>query len=178
MIKTITGFVSGFALLMFFYWKSCVHIGKKVSFTIGNELTKSAKTSNDSFSMYVPYVIDINYPVASATELIPLCPYDDLLLEWNKDENNINGVLVIVEWDGDMIGTDKMNKSIRTVDLVDDIGKSILNTELFKDIPDLAIISITILRGNVDIVEIENTAVKIYAATNSSISVVLAKEPI
>jgi hypothetical protein len=152
--------------------------GRKVSFTIGNEHLKSATNSEDSVSMYVPYVIDINYPVASATELVPLCPYNDLLLEWNKDENNENGILIIVEWDGDMTGSAKKNKSIRTIDLVEDTGEAILNTELFQDIPDLAIINITILRGNVDIVDIENTAVKVYAATNSSISVVLAKEPI
>ena len=101
-----------------------------------------------------------------------------MLVEWNKDENNTNGVVVIVEWDGDMVGSDKRDESIRTVDVVDDTGGAILNPELFNDIPDLAMINITLLRGNIDIVEVENTAVKIYAASNSSISIVLAKEPI
>lgn len=152
--------------------------GKKVSFRIGNENLKSGGSGSDDVSMYIPHIIDINYPVASTTELQPLCPFDDLLVEWNKDENNENGVVIIVEWDGDMIGTPRQDRSIRTIDVVDDTGEAILNTELFKDMPDLAMISITILRGNIDIVELENSAVKICAASNSSVTVVLAKEPI
>ena len=150
--------------------------GKRVRFTSGGDQNKSA--SENDVDMYVPYLIDINYPVASATELQPLCPYNDLLVEWNTDVNNTNGVVVIVEWDGDMVGSDKRAMSIRSIDVVADNGSAILNPELFKDIPDLAMINITLLRGNIDIVEIENTAVKIYAASNSSIAIVLAKEPI
>lgn len=150
--------------------------GKRVRFTSGGDQNKSA--SETDVDMYVPYLIDINYPVASATELQPLCPYNDLLVEWNTDVNNNNGVAVIVEWDGDMVGSDKRAMSIRSIDVVADKGSAILNPELFKDIPDLAMINITLLRGNIDIVEIENTAVKIYAASNSSIAIVLAKEPI
>ncbi|WP_346862277.1 hypothetical protein [uncultured Draconibacterium sp.] len=152
--------------------------GKTVRFGISSEMTKSGSTSDDDISMYVPYIIDINYPVASATELQPLCLYDDFALAWNKDENNGNGVVVIVEWDGEVLGAAKNEKSVRTIDIVEDSGTAILNPELFNDIPDLAMVNITILRGNISVAEIENTAVKIYAASNSSILVVVAKETV
>lgn len=152
--------------------------GKTVRFSIDNDRIKSGSTSDDDISMYVPYIIDINYPVASATELQPLCPYDDFAIAWNKDDNNENGVVVIVEWDGDILGAAKQDKSIRTIDIVEDTGKAMLNPELFNDIPDLAMANITILRGNISVAEIENIAVKIYAASNSSILVVVAKEPV
>lgn len=74
-----------------------------------------------------------------------------------------------------MVGQDFRHESIRTIDVVDDTGQAILKKEMFEDIPDFAMINITILRGNIDIVELEKRAVKLYAASNSSITVVLAK---
>lgn len=151
--------------------------GKEISFTVDFP-TDARSSSGVEVNMYIPHIIDINYPIASHTELQPLCPHDDLIVVWNKDELNDNGVIVIVEWDGDMIGQDFRNEGVRTIDIVDDTGEAILNTALFEDIPDFAMINITLLRGNIDIVELENSAVKLYGVSNSSITVVLAKEPI
>jgi hypothetical protein len=149
-----------------------------VIFTFNTPTTKSSYDNNGGVSMYIPHIIDINYPEASATELMPLCPHDDLLVEWNKDDNNTNGVVIIVEWDGDMVGQDYRYESVRTIDVVEDTGEAILKTEMFEGIPDFARINITLLRGNIDIVELNDSPVKLYAASNSSITVVLAKEPI
>lgn len=142
--------------------------GKQVTFSVNksNE-TRSSSSQEDIVSLYIPHIIDIIYPVASKTELQPLCPHDDLLVEWNKDEQNPNGVVVIVEWDGDILGQDSRDESVRTIDVVEDTGKVILKKEMFEGMPDFAMINITILRGNIDIVELENTAVKLYAVSNS-----------
>lgn len=154
--------------------------GKQVTFSVNksNETRSSSSSQEDMASLYIPHIIDIIYPVASKTELQPLCPHDDLLVEWNKDEQNPNGVVVMVEWDGDILGQDSRDESVRTIDVVEDTGQVILKKEMFEGMPDFAMINITILRGNIDIVELENTAVKLYAVSNSSISVILAKEPI
>jgi len=153
--------------------------GKEITFTVGYPAqTRSTSSPEVGVNMYIPHIIDIIYPVASRTELQPLCPYDDLLVEWNKDGQNDNGVVVMVEWDGDMVGQDFRNEGVRTIDVVEDTGRAILDTSMFDGIPDFAMINITLLRGNIDIVELENSAVKLYGVSNSSITVVLAKEPI
>lgn len=160
---------------------SDILFGKEVIYKFGDAaITRSSSTAEDgnSVNMYIPHIIEIVYPEAIPYALDPLCPYDDLLIEWNRDEKNINGVVVVVEWDGHMVGQEYKWEGVRTIDVVEDTGEAILNPKMFEGMPDFALINITLLRGNIDIVEIENSPVKLYATSNSSIQVVLAKEPI
>ena len=49
-------------------------------------------------------MIKITKPSTEAVEnLLPLCYYDDFKLCWNSDSKNKNGVIVIIEWIGEMV---------------------------------------------------------------------------
>ncbi|MDR0565653.1 MAG: hypothetical protein LBG47_01225, partial [Prevotellaceae bacterium] len=65
---------------------------------------------------------------------------------------------------------------IRRVDIVEDTGETIIKKEMFDDIPHLAIVKVTVLRGNIDIVEVEDVAYKLYASSEASLNTIIAKE--
>lgn len=49
-------------------------------------------------------MINITKPSTEAVEnLLPLCYYDGFKLCWNSDSKNKNGVIVIIEWIGEMV---------------------------------------------------------------------------
>lgn len=47
---------------------------------------------------------------------------------------------------------------------------------MFDDIPHLAIVKVAVLRGNIDIVEVEDVAYKLYASSEVSLNTIIAKE--
>jgi hypothetical protein len=81
--------------------------GKNVKFSIQNvnhAQTQSASSSDSdsdstAISMYVPELIEITSPaVLTKEDMYPLCYYENFILRWNSDEQNENGVAIIVTW--------------------------------------------------------------------------------
>jgi hypothetical protein len=125
--------------------------------------------------MYIPQVVEITYP-KSHESFYPICYFDKYKLTWDKDSRNTFGVVILVEWDGSTLDKETTKNYIRRVDVVEDTGETIVRQEMFDDIPHLAIVRVTILRGNIDIVEIQDMAYKIYASSEASLSTIIAKE--
>ncbi len=134
--------------------------GQNVSFTISRKIKSISGiqrvSSNDTtLTMYVPNLVEITSPkIENSADLFPYCYYKDFELKWNADNKNENGLVVIVEWTGMNIKGEKTAKYIRNIDIIPtDNGSTVLNDKLFDNIPENAITYITLLRGNINIVE-------------------------
>ena len=153
--------------------------GKDVVFSYAVQKTAKSQyeESADNTEMYVPQEIVILSPCATAeNEINPLCYYEDFILRWNKDEKNTNGVLVLLEWYGGMVlGEDIKNTYVRRIASFPDTGEARLPERLFDGIPDTAYCNLTVLRGNIKIIESENYSYKIIGETHHLISFILIR---
>ncbi|MDR2065196.1 MAG: hypothetical protein LBP85_05760 [Prevotellaceae bacterium] len=156
--------------------------GKNVKFSIRNAnhtQSVSSSTSDTTVSMYVPELIEIFSPsVLTKEDMYPLCYYENFILRWNADENNENGVAIIVTWTGSMaFGQDHPNISIRRTDVVPDNGSAVLNSHLFDDIPDTGIILLTLARGNVENIGLQDNYYKyqILSETHAVLPLILIR---
>ncbi len=148
-------------------------------FTISpHTLTKASSENNHVVEMYIPKEITITNPYwDSKKNKLPLCYYDGFHLEWNKDEKNANGVILILEWIGEVVvGRDVPSTHVRRTCIFDDTGKAILPVDLFEGIPDTAVCHITLLRGNIDVLSIENVSYKIQVESHEYMSFILIRE--
>ncbi len=138
--------------------------GQNVSFTLsrnipqnikGSQKSKSSILSDTTVTMYVPELVEISSPkVETSKGLMPYCFYKDFVLKWNTDLKNENGLVVVVEWSGMYVTGQKENKYVRNIDVItDDNGSTTLKNEIFNGIPENAIAFITLLRGNIAIVD-------------------------
>lgn len=154
--------------------------GSEVVFSIQSRIqTKSGnETSETDISMYVPMKLDITNPrMSTETELLPACYFDGFQIQWNADPDNENGVLAIVEWIGDMLlGEDFPSTYIRRICIFEDTGTAILPTSLFEGIPDAAVCNLTLIRGNIDTLSIEDESYKILAESHEYMSFILIRE--
>jgi len=138
--------------------------GQNVSFTLsrnipqnikGSQKSKSSILSDTTVTMYVPELVEISSPkVETSKDLMSYCFYKDFVLKWNTDLKNENGLVVVVEWSGMYVTGQKENKYVRNIDVItDDNGSTTLKNEIFNGIPENAIAFITLLRGNIAIVD-------------------------
>jgi hypothetical protein len=129
--------------------------GKKVSFTI-SPVTKSHDKSGQSVSLYIPNTVEITSPkIETEEDLYPHCYYKDFVLRWNSDLQNENGLIVLIEWYGFYFNGQSENRYVRNGDLISiDDGEEVLNNELFDDIPENALCYLTLLRGNLENIEL------------------------
>lgn len=151
--------------------------GKNVSFVFKNKTVyKSGNT--DSVTMYIPELVSITSPPVNQPEdLLPLCYYENFILKWNADTENKNGLVVTVEWLGKVYGDKDQETFVRNVDIIPkDDGEVVLNKNLFKDIPNFAMVHITLLRGNIDTANIENDSYKIFGESHTDLHLVLVKD--
>jgi hypothetical protein len=125
--------------------------------------------------MYIPQVVEITYP-KSHESFYPICYFDKYKLTWDSDSRNTNGVVILIEWDGSTLDKETTPDYIRRIDIVEDTGETTIKKEMFDDIPHLAIVKVTILRGNINIVEVQDVAYKLYASSEASLSTIIAKE--
>jgi hypothetical protein len=148
-----------------------------VSFTLQEEqmINDVPKTVEKIVTLYIPKIAEITYP-KSHQSLYPICYFDRYRLKWDKDEKNANGLIIIVEWDGSMLEGEIAGSYVRMIDIVEDIGETIIKKEMFDLIPHLAIVRVTIVRGNIDITEFNESAYKLYAESNASLHTVILKE--
>lgn len=152
--------------------------GKVVNFSFStNYHTKSSETT-DEMEMYIPKSIEFTFPFAeSEDDLNPLCYYKDFLIKWNVDEDNMNGVLVVVDWTGSMVlGNDIPNTHVCRLAIFPDTGEAKLQESLFDGIPDTAFCDLLILRGNVKNIEQGQYSYKFVGKTHQQISFILIRE--
>lgn len=150
--------------------------GRRVPFMIGSR-TKSG-ASESTIELYVPELIQITSPeVKIDSDIFPLCYYDGFVLKWNPDSDNTNGVIVVVEWFGTMVfGEDNLDSYVRHVDLLPDNGEAVLNNHLFDDIPDTALCHLTIIRGDLENLIVDDASHKIIGETHATLPFVLIRE--
>lgn len=139
--------------------------GRKVNFSV----------NKDMFEMYVPKTIEILYP-KSHKEYFPICYFDRYKLRWEKDVSNSNGVVISVEWFGQILGEADTENYIRRIDIVNDNGETLINSHMFDKIPHLAIVKVTIARGNIDIIEKKGITYKIQGISEASLYTIIARE--
>ena len=123
---------------------------------IRNEALSSIMYHTSSFTYTIQSAIPISIirPTIDNCDPIPLCYYDNFIVEWNGDLNNPNGMVIIAEWNGTTISQPPYDISVANVDIVDDNGLAVLNTELFKDMPNEALVNLWLIRGN--LIDIED----------------------
>ena len=155
--------------------------GQEVTFLIEDEVAIDDEiiVIKKPVVMYIPKLAEILAPRAHE-ELLTVCPFDNYRLEWEADSNNELGMVIIVEWDGMMLGEEDRNAQIRRIDIVEDNGATVINSEMFNDIPHLAIARVSIVRGNIDIVEIDDMDLvyKIFAESNASLNTIIRRKAI
>lgn len=99
----------------------------------------------------IPSVLPIQLirPQVDDCNPIPSCYYDNFEIEWNNDVNNKNGVVIIAEWNGCTMHKPADTISVANVDIVNDSGVAILNTRLFEQMPNEALVNLWLIRGDV-----------------------------
>ena len=132
--------------------------GKEVTFSFNSEGDySSSPAGNDcdafEFSLQVPQRIYITSPRASECDRIPLCYFEELQVCWNPDFSNEIGVVIMVEWKGVLIQEETQDEYVRSIDIVEDIGCAVLDNEMFDGMPDGALVTLTLLRGDIIVVE-------------------------
>lgn len=155
--------------------------GKYITFKIHSKSKGNLKSKSDSqeVGMYVPNLVEITSPkIQSAKELFPVCYFENFVIEWNADVNNKEGLVVIAEYFGNSaIPSESAYKHVlNTAFIENDNGKTILNKELFKDIPDLSFVHIVLLRGNVKIEEIGGELYKFVAESHVRLPIILSRD--
>ena len=151
--------------------------GEAVSLTISKTPMTRAGETGSSVSLYVPKEIEILSPsIEGEEDLLPLCYYDNFRIEWNGDEDNDNGVVLILEWTGDkVIGVDYTQTNIRRTCVVEDTGSYTFDKNIFDGIPDTAVCHLTILRGDLDVIDYNDESFKIMAETHEFLTFILIK---
>jgi len=150
--------------------------GKNIKFSVSYGQA-NARVQSQEVDMYVPNLVEITNPlVATSEEMMPVVMKDDFVLEWNADTKNQEGLIVVVEYSGSCVfQEDNVKKHIQNVGLIEeDNGQTILDAALFEGIPDMSYAKLTLLRGNIDIQEIDGGLYKFFAETHSVLPFILA----
>lgn len=151
--------------------------GKKISISIPGNSTKASSDSN-MVELYAPKEIEILSPKIDAeSSLLPLIYYDGLVVRWNEDLMNKNGVLFILEWTGEVVvGQDSPETTLRRTFIAKDTGKTILDSHLFDGIPDTAVCHLTVVRGDIDLTSIDGVSYKVLVESHEFFTFVLIRE--
>ena len=130
-------------------------------------------------NMYIPEQISITSPpVETKVDQFPMCYFKNFVLRWNKDLKNKNGLVVSVVWTGVMYaGEQRIGITVRNIDFnEEDDGEFILDEKIFEGIPDVAIAYITILRGNINIVILDDGTTKVFGDSHAILPFILIKD--
>lgn len=112
--------------------------------------------------------IEIIRPAIDNCNPIPYCYYDNFEVEWNADPNNTNGVVVIAEWNGVILESSSENISLVSADLFDDTGTATLDSRMFEGMPDLALVNLWFIRGNLVTINENDAEVSLQEVLESS----------
>lgn len=144
----------------------------------GNQLRKrDMEDPDDPGEPQVPTEIHITSPNINLTQDgYPLCYYGDFVVRWNECTYNNDGIIIVVDWNGNMVfGEHYENTMIRAFDVVDDTGETTLNPHLFDDIPDTALCFLTVIRGSVEYDIEDETSYTFLVECSESIPFVLIR---
>ena len=153
--------------------------GTNVKFNISKRPhTRSEEPQNSCVDLYVPEQIRITGPdIQTDADMYPLCDYKNFVLKWNKDHKNMNGVLICIEWLGTCCyGDSNPNAYIRRTDCLPDTGELVLDPNIFDGIPDTALCYLTILRGSVENILIDDYSYKVVGETHEVLPFILIRE--
>jgi hypothetical protein len=128
--------------------------------------------------MYVPELVEITMPtIETEADLFPYCYYKDFVIGWIADNKNRDGLVVLAEWLGTKIGEEKEDVYIRNIDIItEDLGEAVLNDKLFDNIPDNALTYITLLRGNIELLDIEDQSYRIFGESHVVLPMILVRD--
>lgn len=157
--------------------------GSNVSFRVTqtNSSSNLSKviSKDTTVTMYIPNLVNITSPkIEKEEELFPFCYYKDFEISWNADADNKNGLVVMLEWHGISLKGERKSIFVRNIDIIEnDNGSAKLNDKLFNNIPNNAIANITLLRGNVTILEnfISNESYRLAAESHAILPFVLIR---
>ena len=109
---------------------------------------------------------------------MPVCYSEGFVLEWNADSLNEEGLVIIVEYFGEnVIPSNNTNEHLQNIDMIEeDNGKIVLKSSIFNNIPNLALVDLILLRGNVKIEEIDGESYKFYAESHQRLPIILVKD--
>lgn len=151
--------------------------GSNAQFTINQRSETRSNNDETIVELYIPKEIEITVPFVGSDKMLPLCYYDGLHLKWNEDFNNSNGVIVILEWIGELLaGNDVPSTHIRRTMIAGDTGSIVIPNDLFEEIPDTAVCHLTLIRGNIETLSIDGISYKIQAESHDFLTFVLIKE--
>lgn len=102
-----------------------------------------------NYTLQTALPITLIRPENDPCNSIPMCYYDNFIIEWNADVQNENGVIVIAEWNGVTMHGPSQGVSLANVDLIDDSGLATLSTDLFENMPDGALVDLWLIRANI-----------------------------
>lgn len=161
---------------------------RKASFLPNTSNTQSHKQIREEdfdFSQEYAYTIQTATPInlirpqVDNCNPIPLCYYDNFIIEWNEDAANENGVVVIAEWTGCTMHGHPQATYLANATLVDDTGLATLDTDLFEGIPDEASVDLWLIRGNINTMtgEGEVSLGEILESSPERLQEILAENP-
>ena len=126
--------------------------------------------TTEPISFIRPWIDDCN--------CIPMCYFDGMEIEWNQDPSNTNGIVIVAEWFGITMQGQVDTISVIGIDLVDDTGGTTLNSEIFDNMPDEALVNLWLIRGNlVSIGEDGNVSLSEFAENSEGWSEYLEDNP-
>jgi len=149
--------------------------GSVVSFNVSDKI--GVKSSEENTSFYLPDVIRIESPkIEREEDEYPLCDYSNFVVRWNIDANNENGVVIMVTWNGTtVVGESYPDTYVRRIDVVPDNGEVTINPQMFDDIPDTAICSLIVGRGNTEISQEDGDSYKFIGESHEVIPFILVR---
>jgi len=155
--------------------------GKNVIFTLRKEgaLKSGGTEQEETVEMYIPELVEILSPqIQEQKDLFPFCYYEDFTIRWNADTKNEHGLVVLVEWLGTMMSDEKdYDEYVRNIDVInEDDGEATLNNQLFDKIPDRALCYITLLRGNIEMVDIDQVSYRVLGESHAILPAILVRE--
>lgn len=137
--------------------------GAVAQFTIIPQNATKSSEGNTTIEMYIPKEITITNPSLKIDDnYLPLCYYDGFQLEWNKDDSNTNGV--------------DPETHVRRTCILDDTGSGVIPADLFEGIPDTAVCHMTVLRGNIETLTLDDSSYKIQAESHEFMTFILIRE--
>ena len=150
--------------------------GRHMNFAIRGTTPMTKGDDCLSIELYAPEIVRIESPYAVAEGLIPLCYYQNFTVKWNSDENNTNGVVIVIAWDGSMLfGDDYQSSMVYQIVCVPDSGSAELDESMFEGIPDAAVCRMYVIRGDIENLEIDETNYQLMVRTNDSSRFILIR---
>ena len=113
----------------------------------------------------MPEALDVNL---DGTYNPTLSLQDGMVIDWNADPQNANGVYIILEYtpsENERLMEAHPDKQYNFIN-VSDSGSYTYSKSDFPDIPDTALVLIRIVRGIIELPEVNGEEVAVYAITH------------